>query len=86
MITLRNPPPVRRQTPDTTVNQEDSIFGQTFAPQLVATLRKNSFADPKADVSAGLSVAVVSLPLARALAVASDGSPASGLASAIAGD
>ncbi len=60
-------------------------FGETFTPQLVETLRKYSFADLKADLSAGLSVAIVSLPLAMALAVASGASPTSGLASAIVG-
>ncbi len=61
-------------------------FIETFTPRLVEALRHNySFAHLKADVFAGLSVAVVSLPLAMALAVASGVSPASGLAAAVVG-
>jgi sulfate permease, SulP family len=61
-------------------------FVEAFTPRLVEALRYNySFADLKADVSAGFSVAVVSLPLAMALAVASGVPPASGLAAAVVG-
>lgn len=66
-------------------NPHIKSFGETFTPQLAETLRNYSFGDLRADVSAGLSVAVVSLPLAMALAVASDASPAAGLTSAIVG-
>jgi sulfate permease, SulP family len=71
------------------VSQDDNphikSFGETFTPQLAETLRNYSFADLRVDASAGLNVAVVSPPLAMALAVASDASPAAGLASAIVG-
>jgi sulfate permease, SulP family len=61
-------------------------FAETFTPRLVTALRDNySLGDVGSDISAGLSVAVVSLPLAMALAVASGVSPASGLAAAIVG-
>lgn len=74
------------------MSQEDNAnghvksFRETFTPRLVEALRKNySLVDFEADISAGFSVAVVSLPLAMALAVASGVSPASGLAAAIVG-
>lgn len=61
-------------------------FVETFTPRLVeALMQKYSLADLKADVSAGFTVAVVSLPLAMALAIASGVSPASGLAAAVVG-
>ena len=61
-------------------------FAETFTPRLVEALRSNyTLADLKADASAGFSVAMVSLPLAMALAVASGVSPASGLAAAVVG-
>ena len=61
-------------------------FVETFTPRLVEALRNDySLADLKADASAGFSVAVVSLPLAMALAVASGVSPAAGLSAAVVG-
>ncbi|MFY9658457.1 MAG: SulP family inorganic anion transporter [Methylocystis sp.] len=61
-------------------------FAETFTPRLVEALRSNyTLADLKGDASAGFSVAMVSLPLAMALAVASGVSPASGLAAAVVG-
>jgi sulfate permease, SulP family len=67
-------------------NGRTKSFVETFTPRLVEALRDNySLDDLKADASAGFSVAVVSLPLATALAVASGVSPASGLAAAVVG-
>jgi sulfate permease, SulP family len=67
-------------------NSRVESFVKTFTPQLVNALRGDySLGDFKADASAGFSVAVVSLPLAMALAVASGVSPASGLAAAVVG-
>ncbi len=61
-------------------------FAETFTPRLFEALRSGySLDDFKSDVSAGFSVAVVSLPLAMALAIASGLSPAAGLAAAIVG-
>ena len=75
-------------TEENTVERNGPVksFAEAFTPRLVDALRRNySLADLKADASAGFSVAVVSLPLAMALAVASGVSPASGLVTAIVG-
>lgn len=61
-------------------------FLDTFTPELINILRKGySLSDLRADVAAGFTVSVVSVPLAMALAVASGASPESGLAAAIIG-
>ena len=75
-------------TEENTVERNGPVksFAEAFTPRLVDALRRNySLEDLKADASAGFSVAVVSLPLAMALAVASGVSPASGLVTAIVG-
>ncbi len=74
------------QEDNASANGHVRSFHETFTPRLVDALRKNYlFADFEADLSAGFSVAVVSLPLAMALAVASGVSPAAGLSAAIVG-
>jgi sulfate permease, SulP family len=61
-------------------------FVETFTPELFKALRQGySLSDLQADASAGFTVAVVSVPLAMALAVASGAPPASGLVAAIIG-
>jgi SulP family sulfate permease len=57
---------------------------QSFTPKLVTVLREGySLALMRADVAAGLTVAIVALPLAMALAIASGASPDKGLVTAI---
>ncbi|WP_162009730.1 SulP family inorganic anion transporter [Methylocystis heyeri] len=66
--------------------RDEKGFVEAFAPRLIEALRSGySIADFKTDVVAGFSVAVVSLPLAMALAVASGLSPSAGLSAAIVG-
>lgn len=58
--------------------------GPVFEPKLVSVLRHGyTFADLRADAIAGLTVAVVALPLAMALAIASGTTPDKGLHTAI---
>ena len=55
-----------------------------FVPKLVTVLRRGyGLADLRADLFAGLTVAVVALPLAMALAIASGTTPEKGLHTAI---
>ena len=57
---------------------------EAFTPKLVTTFREGyRAADLRADVIAGLTVAVVALPLAMALGIASGASPREGLVTAI---
>ena len=57
-----------------------------FTPKLVTMLREGySFANFRADAVAGLTVAIVALPLSMAIAIASHASPAAGLYTAIVG-
>ena len=55
-----------------------------FTPKLITTLREGyGFARLRADTIAGLTVAVVALPLAMALGIASGASPREGLVTAV---
>ena len=55
-----------------------------FLPKTVTVLRQGyGFGDFRADAIAGLTVAVVALPLAMALAIASGATPAAGLVTAV---
>ncbi|MCL4678973.1 MAG: sulfate permease [Alphaproteobacteria bacterium] len=57
---------------------------QEFTPKLVSTLKSGyGKADLRADLIAGLTVAIVALPLAMALAIASGASPDKGLVTAV---
>ncbi len=61
-------------------------FAELFTPKLVTVLREGYGAvQLKADVMAGLTVAIVALPLSMAIAIASGASPAQGLYTAIIG-
>lgn len=66
------------------VNQFTSFYGKNFAPKLFEVLKKgytkNEF---KRDTVAGMTVAVISIPLSLALAIASGVTPAQGLFTAI---
>lgn len=61
-------------------------FIEMFTPKLVTVLREGyRFEHFRADVIAGLTVAIVALPLSMAIAIASGGTPAQGLHTAIVG-
>jgi SulP family sulfate permease len=64
----------------------EPTFVELFTPKLVTILRERyGFADLKADVVAGLTVAIVALPLSMAIAIASGVTPDRGLYTAIVG-
>jgi SulP family sulfate permease len=61
-------------------------FAELYTPKLVTALRERyGFADLQADVLAGLTVAIVALPLSMAIAIASGVTPDRGLYTAIVG-
>ncbi|MGH6793979.1 MAG: SulP family inorganic anion transporter, partial [Methylocella sp.] len=61
-------------------------FAEMFTPKLVTILRdRYRLADFRADVMAGLTVAIVALPLSMAIAIASGVTPDRGLYTAIVG-
>jgi SulP family sulfate permease len=61
-------------------------FGELFTPKLVTVFREGYGPRKlKADAAAGLTVAIVALPLSMAIAIASGASPAQGLYTAIVG-
>jgi SulP family sulfate permease len=61
-------------------------FAELFTPKLVTVLREGyEWQHLRADALAGLTVAIVALPLSMAIAIASGASPAQGLYAAIIG-
>jgi sulfate permease, SulP family len=61
-------------------------FAELYAPKLITVLREGyGFADFRADVIAGLTVAIVALPLSMAIAIASGVTPDRGLYTAVIG-
>jgi SulP family sulfate permease len=61
-------------------------FSELFAPKLLTVLREGyGLRDMRADVLAGLTVAIVALPLSMAIAIASGASPERGLFTAVVG-
>src|SRR5947209_2226961 len=59
---------------------------EAFTPKLISAFREGyGWADFRADAIAGLTVAIVALPLAMALGIASGASPREGLVTAIVG-
>ena len=61
-------------------------FAELFMPKIVTVLREGyGFADLRADAIAGLTVAIVALPLSMAIAIASGTTPDRGLITAIVG-
>ncbi|HVH03334.1 MAG TPA: SulP family inorganic anion transporter, partial [Amaricoccus sp.] len=61
-------------------------FTELFTPKLVTVLREGyRLAELRADAVAGLTVAIVALPLSMAIAIASGATPAQGLYTAIVG-
>lgn len=61
-------------------------FADLFTPKLVTVFREGyGFNEFRADVVAGLTVAIVALPLSMAIAIASDAPPQAGLFAAAVG-
>ncbi len=70
----------------TTKRRPEPTFAELFTPKLVTLLREGySAADFRADALAGLTVAIVALPLSMAIAIGSGLSPDKGLFTAIVG-
>jgi sulfate permease, SulP family len=66
--------------------QPSPSFAELFTPKLVTILREGyGLAQLRADAIAGLTVAIVALPLSMAIAIASGATPAQGLYTAIVG-
>ena len=73
-------------TSPTHANALQPTFAELFTPKLVTILREGyGLKDLRADAVAGLTVAIVALPLSMAIAVASDVGPERGLYTAIIG-
>ena len=69
---------------DASLSARSASFGALFTPKLITILREGyGFADLKADAFAGLTVAIVALPLSMAIAIASGAAPVQGLYTAI---
>jgi SulP family sulfate permease len=67
-------------------NGHRPTFAELFTPKLVTVLREGyGFTDFRADVIAGLTVAIVALPLSMAIAIASGVTPDRGLTTAVIG-
>lgn len=65
---------------------EAPSFAELYTPKLVTVLREGyGLAQLRADAVAGLTVAIVALPLSMAIAIASGATPAQGLVTAIVG-
>jgi SulP family sulfate permease len=61
-------------------------FAELFAPKLITVLREGyGFTDFRADLTSGLTVAIVALPLSMAIAIASGVTPDRGLYTAVIG-
>src|SRR3977135_4671443 len=61
-------------------------FSELFTPKLVTILREGyDLSNLRSDAIAGLTVAIVALPLSMAIAIASGASPAQGLYTSIIG-
>ncbi|NWH07738.1 MAG: sodium-independent anion transporter, partial [Alphaproteobacteria bacterium] len=72
---------------DQTTRQSDTpSFAELFTPKLVTVLREGyGLPQLRTDAIAGLTVAIVALPLSMAIAIASGATPAQGLYTAIVG-
>ena len=72
------------EKPSTTLHQPS--FAELFTPKLVTILREGyRLGDLRADAVAGLTVAIVAIPLSMAIAIASGVTPDRGLYTAIIG-
>jgi SulP family sulfate permease len=64
----------------------EPTFAELFTPKLVTVFREGySFANFRADLMAGLTVAIVALPLSMAIAIGSHPTPAQGLYTSVVG-
>jgi SulP family sulfate permease len=71
---------------DRLTSRPRATFAELFTPKLVTVLREGyRWRNLRADAIAGLTVAIVALPLSMAIAIASGASPAQGLYTAIVG-
>lgn len=69
-----------------TSHDQSPSFAELFTPKLVTILREGyRFSHFRADAIAGLTVAIVAIPLSMAIAIASGATPAQGLYTAIIG-
>ena len=69
-----------------TLRRSKPSFADLFTPKLITVLREGyGWAQFQADALAGLTVAIVALPLSMAIAIASGLSPDRGLYTAIVG-
>src|SRR6201997_302941 len=69
-----------------TTQKHQPTFAELFTPKLVTVLREGyGFADFRADMVSGLTVAIVALPLSMAIAIASGVTPGRGLYTAVIG-
>jgi SulP family sulfate permease len=67
-------------------SRSSPTFAEFYTPKLVTVLREGyGFADFRADAIAGLTVAIVALPLSMAVAIASGVGPERGIFTAIVG-
>jgi sulfate permease, SulP family len=74
------------RSPDVTAAPAPPSYAELFTPKLVTVLRERyGLADLKADAIAGLTVAIVALPLSMAIAIASGVTPDRGLYTSIIG-
>jgi SulP family sulfate permease len=72
--------------PSARLTLPEPTFAELFTPKLVTALREGySLAKLRADAVAGLTVAIVALPLSMAIAIASGASPERGLYTAVVG-
>lgn len=70
----------------TSRHSDTPSFAELFTPKLVTVLREGyGLAQLRKDATAGLTVAIVALPLSMAIAIASGATPAQGLYTAIVG-
>ena len=75
-----------QQARPTAISRHQPSFSELFTPKLLTLLREGySAADLRADALAGLTVAIVALPLSMAIAIGSGLSPDKGLFTAIVG-
>jgi SulP family sulfate permease len=72
--------------PGRAVRPDEPSFAELFTPKLVTVLREGyGLKDIRADIVAGLTVAIVALPLSMAIAIAAGATPDRGLYTAIVG-
>ncbi|MFY8151965.1 MAG: SulP family inorganic anion transporter, partial [Hyphomicrobiales bacterium] len=70
----------------TSLTQPQASFADLFTPKLVTVLKEGyGPKDLRTDAIAGLTVAIVALPLSMAIAIASGATPDKGLVTAIIG-